>query len=83
MFNLAVSFENGRVQQNNFDKYSMLRMPSAPDIDVHFVKSDYPPTGLGEPAFPPLAPAVYNAIFEATGHRARTMPISEEGFSLA
>ena len=83
MFNLAVSFENGRVQQRNFDKYSMLRMPSAPEIDVHFVKSDYPPTGLGEPAFPPLAPAVYNAIFEATGHRARTMPISEEGFSLA
>ena len=83
MFNLAVSFENGRVQQNNFDKYSMLRMPSAPDIDVHFVNSDYPPTGLGEPAFPPLAPAVYNAIFEATGLRARTMPISEEGFSLA
>lgn len=83
MFNLAVSFENGRVQQSNFDKYSMLRMPSAPDIDVHFVASDYPPTGLGEPAFPPLAPAVYNAIFEATGHRARTMPISEEGFSLA
>ncbi len=83
MFNLAVSFENGRVQQSNFDKYSMLRMPSTPEIDVHFVKSDYPPTGLGEPAFPPLAPAVYNAIFEATGHRARTMPISEEGFSLA
>ena len=83
MFNLAVSFENGRVQQKNFDKYAMLRMPSAPEIDVHFVQSDYPPTGLGEPAFPPLAPAVYNAIFAATGQRARTMPISEEGFSLA
>ena len=83
MFNLAVSFENGRVQQRNFDKYSMLRMPSAPEIDVHFVQSDNPPTGLGEPAFPPLAPAVYNAIFEATGLRARTMPISDEGFSLA
>ena len=83
MFNLAVSFENGRVEQRNFDKYSMLRMPSAPEIDVHFIQSDNPPTGLGEPAFPPLAPAVYNAIFEATGLRARTMPISEEGFSLA
>ncbi len=83
MFDLAVSFENGRVQQTNFDKYSMMRMPSAPEIDVHFVKSDYPPTGLGEPAFPPLAPAVYNAIFSATGQRARTMPISEEGFTLA
>ncbi|MCY3860206.1 MAG: molybdopterin-dependent oxidoreductase [Gammaproteobacteria bacterium] len=83
MFDLAVSFENGRVQQTNFDKYSMMRMPSAPEIDVHFVRSDYPPTGLGEPAFPPLAPAVYNAIFAATGQRARTMPISEEGFTLA
>ena len=83
MFNLAVSFENGRVQQNNFDTYAMMRMPSTPEIDVHFVKSDYPPTGLGEPAFPPLAPAVYNAIFAATGQRARTMPISDEGFTLA
>lgn len=83
MFNLAVSFENGRVEQSNFDKYSMLRMPSTPEIDVHFLQTDNPPTGLGEPAFPPLAPAVYNAIFEATGHRARTMPISDEGFSLA
>ncbi len=83
MFNLAVSFENGRIQQNNFDRYALLRMPSAPEVEVHFVESDYPPTGLGEPAFPPLAPAVYNAIFEASGHRARTMPISEEGYSLA
>ncbi|MCY4095646.1 MAG: molybdopterin-dependent oxidoreductase [Gammaproteobacteria bacterium] len=83
MFDLAVSFENGRIQQTNFDTYSMMRMPSAPEIDVHFIESDYPPTGLGEPAFPPLAPAVYNAIFAATGQRARTMPISEEGFTLA
>ncbi len=83
MFNLAVSFENGRIQQTNFDRYSLLRMPSTPEVEVHFVESDYPPTGLGEPAFPPLAPAVYNAIFAASGHRARTMPISEEGYSLA
>lgn len=83
MFNLAVSFENGRVQQKNFDQYQMLRMPSTPEIEVHFIQSDHPPTGLGEPAFPPLAPAVYNAIFNASGLRSRTLPISEDGFTLA
>ena len=82
MLGLAVTFENGRVQQTNFDKYPLLRMPATPEVDVHFVASDYEPTGLGEPALPPLAPAVCNAIFAASGHRVRTMPISEEGFSV-
>lgn len=84
MMDLSVTFENGRVQETNFDRYRMLRMPSTPEVDVHFVETgNYPPTGLGEPAFPPVAPAVCNAIFEACGHRVRTLPISEEGFYLA
>ena len=82
MAGLAVTFENGRVQQSNFDAYPMLRMPATPAVDVHFVASDFPPSGLGEPALPPLAPAVCNAVFAATGHRIRTLPISEEGFSI-
>jgi isoquinoline 1-oxidoreductase beta subunit len=80
MLNLQMTMENGRMQQPNFDRYSLLRMKDAPIVDVHFIQSDYAPTGLGEPALPPLAPAVGNAIFAATGHRVRTMPISKEGF---
>ena len=83
MLDLAVTFENGRVEQLNFDSYRMLRMPATPEVEVHFVDSNYPPTGLGEPAMPPLAPAVCNAIFAACGHRIRTLPLSKEGFSIA
>ncbi len=82
MLGLSVTFENGRVQQSNFDQYPMLRLPAAPEVDVHFIASDFSPTGLGEPALPPLAPAVCNAIYSATGHRIRTLPISEEGFTV-
>jgi isoquinoline 1-oxidoreductase beta subunit len=82
MLGLSVTHENGRVQQTNFHRYPMLRMPQAPNVEVHFVQSDYRPTGLGEPALPPLAPAVANAIFTATGHRIRSMPIIDEGFSM-
>ena len=83
MMDLAITFENGRVQETNFDKYRMLRMAETPEVDVHFIDSgEHSPTGLGEPAFPPLAPAVGNAIFDACGYRVRTLPISEEGFYL-
>ena len=80
---LSVTFENGRVEQSNFHRYPLLRMSHAPVVDVHFIDSDYPPTGLGEPGLPPLAPAVCNAVFAATGHRIRTMPWTDEGFSIA
>ena len=82
MLGQQITFVDGRVQETNFDTYPLLRMPRSPtQIDVHFIKSDNPPTGLGEPALPPLAPAVGNAIFAATGKRVRRMPIFHEGIT--
>ena len=79
---LKITFENGRVEQSNFDKYPLLRIDKAPEVDVHFLDTDYPPTGCGEPAFPPVAPAIGNAIFAATGQRPRTLPFSVEGYTI-
>jgi isoquinoline 1-oxidoreductase beta subunit len=82
MLALEITMEEGRVQQDNFGNYRLLRMPHAPIVDVHYIQSDFPPTGVGEPALPPLAPAVCNAIYTASGHRVRTLPLSGEGFSV-
>jgi len=81
MLGLEITMEDGRIQQSNFDTYPLLRMSQAPSVDVHFIQSDNPPTGAGEPALPPLAPAVCNAIYAASGYRVRTLPITKEGFS--
>lgn len=79
-----VTIEHGAAAQTNFNKYPMLRMQHAPPVvDVHFIKSSAPPTGLGEPALPPAAPAVCNAIFAATGKRIRTLPIVDETLAWA
>ena len=76
--NQALNIENGRIQQGNFDQYEILRMPDAPtEVDVHFIESEFAPTGLGEPALPPIAPAVANAVFTLTGRRMRSMPFKD------
>ena len=71
-----ITLENGRVVQTNFHQHKMVRMSQAPpEIECHFVKSNFPPTGLGEPAMPPILPAVANAIFAASGVRVRQLPM--------
>lgn len=77
-----ITLVNGVIQEDNFDEYKVMRIAQTPQVDVHFIQSDNPPTGLGEPALPPLAPAVTNAIFAATGERIRSMPLSGEGYHL-
>jgi isoquinoline 1-oxidoreductase subunit beta len=73
-----ITLEKGRVQQRNFNDYPMVRMFEAPTIEVYIVPSTEHPTGVGEPGVPPVAPAVANAIFAATGKRVRRLPIKPE-----
>ena len=72
-----ITFTDGKVDQNNFYDYTVLRMKDAPAIETHLVKSTAKPTGIGELGTPPIAPAVGNAIFKATGKRIRSLPFSD------
>jgi isoquinoline 1-oxidoreductase beta subunit len=69
-----ITIKDGHVQQSNFHDYPVLRMPEMPVIDVHIVPSQESSGGAGEPATPPIAPAVANAIFSLTQRRLRSLP---------
>jgi isoquinoline 1-oxidoreductase beta subunit len=78
---LAVEIENGGAKPTNFHEYPLPRMPITPKIEVEFVKSDNEPTGMGEPALPPVIPALTNALFKLTGKRVRKLPIDTSQFA--
>jgi isoquinoline 1-oxidoreductase beta subunit len=77
-----ITATNGVIDQSNFDSYQVARMKVAPrETNVHIVESEAPPAGIGEPGLPPVAPAIYNAIFAATGKRIREMPLTKAGLA--
>ncbi len=76
-----ITIRGGRVEQRNFPDYDVVRLAQTPRIEVHLVDNAEPPGGIGEPGAPPLAPALANAIFAATGKRLRSLPIADHGFS--
>jgi isoquinoline 1-oxidoreductase beta subunit len=78
-----LTLKNGEVVQSNFHDYKVVRISQMPKFEVHAVKSEESPTGIGEPVFHTVTPALVNAIFAATGKRIRSLPLAKHGFSLA
>ncbi len=77
-----ITATNGVIDQSNFDGFQIARMNTAPrETNVHIVETDAPPAGIGEPGLPPVAPAIYNAVFAATGRRIREMPLTKAGLA--
>jgi isoquinoline 1-oxidoreductase subunit beta len=76
----AITLDKGQVVQSNFHDYTPLKFSEMPQVEVHIVASNAPPSGIGEPGLPPIAPAVANAMFKLTGKRLRRMPFDQEKF---
>ena len=72
----GISIDKGRVRESNFNNFEVLRIDEMPVVDVRIIPGDAPPTGIGEPGVPPIAPAVMNAVFAATGRRVRRLPLA-------
>jgi isoquinoline 1-oxidoreductase beta subunit len=77
-----LTFKEGAPEQKNFNTYRLIRMPEIPEVEVYFVDNGIDPTGLGEPALPPLSGAVANAFYRATGKRLRNQPFTAEDETL-
>ncbi len=77
-----LTFKNGETEQKNFDSYRLIRLNEIPEVEVHFVDNGIDPTGLGEPALPPLSGAVANALYRATGKRFRNQPFMKDNDAL-
>jgi isoquinoline 1-oxidoreductase subunit beta len=77
----AITLKDGRIEQDNFNGYRVLRMNEMPTVEVHIVPSAEPPTGVGEPGVAPIGPAVANAVFAATGKRMHVLPFSKDALT--
>jgi isoquinoline 1-oxidoreductase beta subunit len=73
-----ITFRDGQVEQSSYADYPLLRLSGMPDVETHIVPSDERPSGMGEPPVPTAAPAVMNAVFAATRHRVRRLPLRAE-----